>query len=170
MLLVSFIMLRREAKESAEADPWQDHNIAMLEAGAEPLPESVPDSLKGGQILDFGFLPDRDNAGQRVWLLRFKDSYPNVRLVQDVESGEVEIMAADQIKVFLGDGQDVTGLKPMLDELELRLRMFNRKEKLAVVGVLHTGIGAVPETLAAIKKWPELFLSAEPDWIVFKGE
>ena len=66
MLLVSFIMLRREAKESAEADPWQDHNIAMLEAGAEPLPESVPDSLKGGQILDFGFLPDRDNAGQHV--------------------------------------------------------------------------------------------------------
>jgi hypothetical protein len=58
----------------------------------------------------------------------------------------------------------------MLDELGLRLRMFNRKEKIAVVGVLHTGIAAVPDTLDAIQPWAELFDQAEPDWILFKGE
>ena len=168
MVLVSFITMRREAKQDAANDPWLQHNVAMVEAGAAQLPDTVPEPLKIGRMLDFGYLPNEENASERVWLLRFKDSYPNVRLVQDVESEELTFMAADQIKVLLGDGQDVTGLKPMLDDLGLRLRMFNRKEKLAVVGVLHTGIGAVPETMEAIQPWSELFESVEPDWILLK--
>jgi len=168
MVLVSFIMMRREAKENAANDPWLQHNVAMVEAGAAPLPDSVPESIKKGRMLDFGYLPDEETATERVWLLRFKDSYPNVRLVQYLESEELAFMAADQIMVLLYDQQDVTGLKPMLDELGLHLRMFNRKEKLTVGGILHTGIGAVPETIEAVRSWSQRFERVDPDWILFK--
>lgn len=170
LVMVSFIMSRRAAKEEAGADPWIEHNVAMVEAGADPLPETVPASLAKGRILDFGYLPEREGAAERVWLLRFKESYPNVRLVEHLETRALSIMAADQVKVILREGQDVTGLTPMLDALGLRLRMFNREEKLAVVGVLNTGIAAVPETLEAIQRWSALFASAEPDAIVFKDQ
>jgi hypothetical protein len=57
----------------------------------------------------------------------------------------------------LAEGVDVTKLKPMLDELGLRLRMFNRKEDLAVIGVLNTQIDAVPSTIEALQPWSDLF-------------
>ena len=60
-------------------------------------------------------------------------------------------MAADQVKVRLAEGVDVTDLKPMIDALGIRLRMFNRKERAVVLGVLHTGIDAVPDTLEALR-------------------
>jgi len=170
MLLVSLIMSRRAAREQANPDPWVSHNAAMVEAGAAPLPEAVHSSITQGLIIDYGLLPDEEDPEERVWLMQFEGSYPNVRIVEDIDSGELSYMAADQVKVELREAVDVTKLKPMLDELGLRLRMFNRKEKLAVLGVLHTGIGAVPDTLEAIQPWADLFNEAEPDWILFKGE
>jgi hypothetical protein len=170
MMLVSLIMSRRAEREQASVDPWAAHNVAMLEAGAEALPERVPASMQQGLILDYGLLPGESDPRERVWLLNFKESYPYVRVVEEIPTGKLTYMAADQIKLSLADGVDVTALKPMLDELGLRLRMFNRKEKIAVVGVLHTGIAAVPDTLDAIQPWAELFDQAEPDWILFKGE
>jgi hypothetical protein len=79
-------------------------------------------------------------------------------------------MAADQISIHLAEGVDVTKLKPMLDELGLRLRMFNRKEDLAVIGVLNTQIDAVPTTLEALQPWSDLFESAEADLLRFQGQ
>lgn len=170
MLLLSLIMSRRASREQARADPWLDHNVAMVEAGAEPLPERVPASIQEGRMIDYGLSPDATDPRERVWLLNFKESYPYVRVVENMATGDLTYMAADQIKLSLAEGVDVTALKPMLDQLGLRLRMFNRKEGIAVVGVLHTGIAAVPDTLDAIQQWLELFEKAEPDWILFKGE
>lgn len=170
MMMVSLIMSRRAARDQAKTDPWLSHNAAMVEAGARPLPERVPPSIQQGLIIDYGLLPEEADARERAWLLKFEESYPNVRVVENLAAGELFYMAADQIKIKLAEGVDVTELKPMLDELGLRLRMFNRKEEIAVVGVLHTGISAVPDTLAAIQPWADLFQKAEPDWILFKGE
>lgn len=170
MILVSLIMSRRAAREQGRVDPWLEHNEEMVEAGAEPLPQQVPSSIREGRIIDYGMLPDEAEPRERVWLLNFDESYPYVRVIQNITTGELSYMAADQIKIVLAEEVDVTELKPMLDQLGLRLRMFNRKEKIAVVGVLHTGISSVPDTLAAIHPWSELFEKAEPDWILFKGE
>ncbi|WP_146209211.1 hypothetical protein [Coraliomargarita sinensis] len=170
LILVSLIMSRRAARDQAKVDPWLEHNAAMLDAGAEPLPKKVPGSIQKGLIIDYGELPAEGEPVHRVWLLRFEGSYPNVRIVEDIASGELRYMAADQIKLRLAKDVDVTELKPMLDELGLRLRMFNRKEKIAVLGVLHTGISAVPDTIQAIEPWSDLIERVEPDWILFKGE
>lgn len=170
MMMVSLIMSRRAAREQANADPWLSHNADMVEAGAAPLPKGVHASIRQGLIIDYGLLPNEEDAQERVWLMKFEGSYPNVRVVETIRDSGIRYMAADQIKLGLADGVDVTELKPMLDELELRLRMFNRKEKLAVVGVLHTGISAVPDTLEAVQPWSKFFEKAEPDWILFKGE
>jgi len=62
----------------------------------------------------------------------------------------------------------VTALLPMLEALELRLRMFNRKDQIAVVGVLSTQIDAVPATIEALQPYSELFRSVGPDMIEFK--
>ena len=170
MLLVSIILSRRSAKEEANADPWVAHNIEMIAAGAEPLPDAMPASIHKGRIIDFGYLPNAEAPQQRVWLLKFKESYPYVRAVEDMTSGQFSYMAADQISLQIAEGVDVTELKPMLDELGLRLRMFNRKERLAVIGVLSTQIDAVPATVAAVQPWSELFDSAQADELKFKGQ
>lgn len=167
-LLVSVILTRRTAREEVAQDPWLEHNEAMVAAGAEPLPSSVPLSMQAGRILDFGHLPASEPALEKVWLLNFDESYPYVRVVQNIQSGAIEYMAADQVAVHLADGVDVTELKPALDELGLRLRMFNRKQQLAVVGVLHTGLDAVPATIQALQSAAALAQSIEPDRIQFK--
>ncbi|MGZ0706770.1 hypothetical protein ACWPKO_00345 [Coraliomargarita sp. W4R53] len=169
-LLVSVLLSRRSAREQAAEDPWVTHNAEMIAAGAEPLPIEMPASIHEGQIIKFGYLPNEEAAEERVWLLNFKESYPYVRAVESVESGEFSYMAADQISIYLAEGVDVTELKPMLDELGLRLRMFNRKESIAVIGVLSTEIDAVPATIAAIQAWSDLFVSAQADVLRFKGQ
>ena len=58
----------------------------------------------------------------------------------------------------------------MLDELGLRLRMFNRKEGLAVIGVLNTQIDAVPSTIEALQPWSDLFEFVEADVLRFQGQ
>lgn len=170
MLLVSMLLSRRAAKEEAAVDPWVVHNAEAVETGnAEPLPAGMPASIHKGRIIDFGYLPDAEAPEERVWLLNFEKSYPYVRAVEDLTSGEFRYMAADQISIELGEGVDVTELKPMLDELGLRLRMFNRKERLAVVGVISTQIDAVPATIEAVQPWSDLFVTAEPDVLRFQS-
>ena len=100
--------------------------------------------------------------------LNFKKKYPFVRVTEDLQTGAFEYMAADQIKLKLADGIDVTELKPMLEALNLRLRMFNRKEQIAVIGVLNTEIDAVPVTIEAVQPYATLFSKAEPDFLEFK--
>ena len=88
--------------------------------------------------------------------------------MENILSGEFRYMAADQISILLSEGVDVTELKPMLDELGLRLRMFNRKEGLAVIGVLNTQIDAVPNTIQAVQPWGSLFVRAQADILHFQ--
>jgi hypothetical protein len=169
LVLVSMLISRRSAKEKAAEDPWLTHNAEMIAAGAEPLPAAMPASIHQGRIIEYGYLPNAEAPEERVWLLNFKESYPYVRAVEEIASGEFSYMAADQISIYLADGVDVTELKPMLDELGLRLRMFNRKESIAVIGVLNTQIDAVPATIAAVQPWSDLFVSAQPDVLRFKA-
>jgi hypothetical protein len=113
-------------------------------------------------------LPSEAEAQSKVWHLNFAESYPYVRVEEDLSTGEFSYMAADQILIELTEGVDVTALKPMLDELGLRLRMFNRKDQIAVVGVLSTQIDAVPATIEAVRAYAELFRAVGPDVIEFK--
>ena len=170
MLLVWMILARRTAREEAAVDPWVEHNAQAIADGAEPMPEGMPASMQKGRIINFGHLPDAENPETRVWLLSFEESYPYVRVVQHLETGKFSYMAADQISLHMAEGVDVTKLKPMLDELGLRLRMFNRKENLAVIGVLSTQIDAIPATIEAVQPWAKLFKSAEPDRLRFQGQ
>jgi len=170
ILLVSMILSRRSAKEAAAQDPWVMHNVEAVAGGAEPLPEGMPASIHKGRIIDFGYLPNAESPSQRVWLLNFDKSYPYVRAVETISSGKFSYMAADQITIQLADDVDVTKLKPMLDELGLRLRMFNRKEEIAVIGVINTQIDAVPATIKAVQPWSDLFVSARADELQFKGQ
>ncbi|WP_269522461.1 hypothetical protein [Coraliomargarita parva] len=166
--LVSVIMMRRNAREQAAVDPWAVQQQAALALGYEPLPKTVPEVMAQGTVINYGVLPSEAAPEERVWLLNFTESYPYVRVVEQIESGALSFMAADQVLLELADGVDVTALKPMLDELGLRMRMFNRKERVAVIGVLSTQIDAVPATLEAIQPWASLFVNAEPDYIKFR--
>lgn len=168
LLIVSFMIMRRAAKSSQAEDPWYAHHQQVSASGVEALPASVEVAMLAGELLRFGYLPGADAPLERVWLLQFRKSYPYVRVVETIETGEIHYMAADQIKVKLAPGVDVTDLKPVLEELGVRLRMFNRKENVAVLGVLHTGIDAVPETLQAMTAWQHLYSISEPDWIQFR--
>lgn len=169
-LLVSMILSRRASREEATVDPWVTHNTKAVAGGAESLPNNMPASIQKGRIIDFGYLPDIEEAEERVWLLNFDKTYPYIRVVETIATGEFSFMAADQISIYLAEGVDVTELKPMLDDLGLRLRMFNRKKGLAVIGVLNTQIDAVPATIEAIQSWSDLFESAEADVLRFQGQ
>ena len=100
----------------------------------------------------------------------FPESYPYVRVVETLSDGNLNYMAADQVKVRLAEGVDVTDLKPMIDALGIRLRMFNRKERAVVLGVLHTGIDAVPDTLEALRPWRISFLQRNRTGFAFGAE
>lgn len=166
-VLVSAILMRRSLLDG-ERDPWERHQEEAAEAGAPALPERVPESIHEGRLLSFGYLPSGEKRKERVWLLRFEDRYPHVRVVEDLETGALRYMAADQIVLEMADGVDVTELRPMLEELGLQLRMFNRGEGVAVISVLGRSIDAVPETLDAVRPWSGLFSSARPDELRFR--
>jgi hypothetical protein len=167
MVLVSVLISRRSEKAKQAVDPWVLHNRDVIDAGAaEPLPSKLPDVLQAGMILDFGYLPSGSEVPQaRVWLMNFKDSYPYVRVVEQLSDGAIEYMAADQILIVLKPGIDVTELKPILDTLGLRVRMFNRKEHILVVGVISTEIDAVDQTIELLRPWSEKYSSISPDFI-----
>ena len=169
-LLVSMILSRRASKGEAAIDPWVIHNMEAVAGGAEPLPDHMPVSIQKGRIIGFGYLPDEEKAEERVWLLNFDKTYPYIRVVETIATGETIFMAADQISIYLSEGVDVTELKPILDELGLRLRMFNRKEGLAVIGVLNTQIDAVPSMIEALQPWSDLFEFVEADVLRFQGQ
>lgn len=169
LLMVSAILMRRAARETAVvADPWAYHLKNAATADAEPLPSQVEPAMLLGTVLRFGYQPDATEARERVWILSFDDSYPYVRIVEDQVSGELTYMAADQLQIKLADGVDVAELSPALDALGLRLRNFNRKYNRVVVGVLHTGLQAVPDTIVALEPWSALIEKAEPDYIQFR--
>jgi hypothetical protein len=168
--MVSMILSHRVSKREATIDPWVIHNMEAVECGAEPLPDYMPASIRKGLIIGFGYLPNEEKAEERVWLLNFDNTYPHIRVVETIATGESSFMAADQISIYLSEGVDVTELKPMLDELGLRLRMFNRKEGLAVIGVLNIQIDAVPSTIEALQPWSDLFESVEADVLYFQGQ
>jgi hypothetical protein len=54
-------------------------------------------------------LPDIEEAEERVWLLNFDKTYPYIRVVETIATGEFSFMAADQISIYLAEGVDVTG-------------------------------------------------------------
>ena len=168
MTLVSMILMRRAALRDTSPDSNLDPAYLTTVATMEALPLNIESVLLKGQILDFGYLPSDLDRQQRVWLLQFKKSYPHVRVVQSLESGALVYSAADQIKLTLRPDIDVTDLSPMLKALELRLRNFNRKHNIAIIGVLDTEIDAVPRTIEAIHKWNHLYQSADPDFIIFR--
>ena len=170
MLLVTFIMMRRAADEERAADAWADRSGEAVAAGYEPLPEALPAPLRRGVVIDFGYLPNQAEAVRRVWILHFRKSYPFVRVVEDMATGELDMMAADQVVFELAEGHDVTELQPMLDQLGLRVRNFNRRENVLVTGVLDRSINAVPTTLEAAEPWAELFETARPDTILVLEE
>lgn len=165
-LMVFMILARRSDRSAADFPAIQEAHADL--SGSQPLPPTVPESIQKGRIIDFGYLPDDERPQQKVWLLHFKESYPYVRVVEEIESGTLSYMAADQVLIHLADNVDVTALKPMLKQLGLRLRMFNRKEDLAVVGVLHRGIAAIPETIESLQPWKRLFIKVQPDRIEFQ--
>jgi hypothetical protein len=168
MILVWMILMRRELREDTGVDPWVAHNAAAVEEGAEPIPEGMAEPILKGRIIGFGTLPSEAAPQERVWLLSFEESYPFVRAVEDIETGQFRYMAADQICIRLREGNDVTALKPMLAELDLRMRMFNRAESLAVISVLSSEIDGVPATLEAVQPWSHLFETAYADELRFQ--
>ncbi|NCG09258.1 MAG: hypothetical protein GWO81_06785 [Verrucomicrobia bacterium] len=169
LLMVTAILMRRAAREEAAiADPWAHHIEAAAAVAAEPLPPEVEPAMLKGTLLGFGQLPASGTPRERVWIMNFEDSYPYVRIVQELQSGTLHYMAADQIKLKLAPGVDVAELSPLLDTLGLRLRNFNRKHGVVVLGVLNTSLEAVPQTLAALEPWAELIERAEPDTIRFR--
>ncbi|MEM8867797.1 MAG: hypothetical protein AAGC73_05975 [Verrucomicrobiota bacterium] len=105
---------------------------------------------------------------QKIWLLNFEKSYPYVRVRQWLETGEIEVSAADQVVIELAEEVDVTALKPALDALGLRIRNFNRKEGIAVVSVIDRKLDAVPRTIEALQAWSTLFVSVRADEIQFR--
>ncbi len=168
LIIVSILLSWRAAQEAVAVDPWMSGDREGLDSGVLSIPDSVHESIRKGQIIRFGTLPVDAKPTERVWLLNFEKSYPYVRVVESIEDGSLTYMAADQVLIKLKADVDVTQLKPMLDSLELRLRMFNRKEHIAVVGVVSTEIDAVPETLNALLPHSDLFEEATADFIKFQ--
>ncbi|CAI8331055.1 MAG: Uncharacterised protein [Opitutia bacterium UBA7350] len=169
LLMVSAILMRRAARDDVVvADPWGYHINNAATANAEHLPIKVQPAMLVGKILRFGYLPNVNHPQERIWILSFDDSYPYVRIVENLESGKLRYMAADQIQIKLADGVDVAELSPALEALGLRLRNFNRKHNLVVTGVLNTSLQAVPDTISALEPWASLIEHAGPDLIRFR--
>jgi hypothetical protein len=101
--------------------------------------------------------------------LQFKKSYPFVRIVEDLNTGDCLVMAADQILLYLEEGVDVTAVKSLLDANGLKVRMFNRNKNIVVIGVLNNGVDAVPMTLELVSAWTSLVEQAMPDFIEIRS-
>ena len=69
-------------------------------------------------------------------------------------------MAADQVLIYLKEGVDVTDFQPMLKELGLNVRMFNRDKNIMVIDVLNRELDAIPQTPKHSVLWKSLFESA----------
>lgn len=159
-LLVSILVSRREAFKEASDATWTGPGIAFE---GPPLPDEVEPVLREGRLLYHSVLPEG-----AVWVVGFTDRYPFVRVVWNAQTNTFEYMAADQVIIQMHDGVDVAVLKPILDKLGVRMRMFNRRENVAVIGTVSSGASAVPDTLVALEAYADLFLHASPDPIRFR--
>ena len=87
MVLVSVIFMRRAAFRDKYYDSFQDPIYPATVRRVEALPQDIEEVMLQGRILDFGYLPSDLDRQQRVWLIKFKKSYPHVRVVQSLASG-----------------------------------------------------------------------------------
>jgi hypothetical protein len=159
-VLVSILVGRREAFKEASDATWTGPGI---EFEGPPLPDGVESVLDEGRLLFHWASPE-----ESVWVVGFTDRYPFVRVVWSAQTDAFTYMAADQVVIQMREGVDVAALKPALDQLGVRIRMFNRRENVAVIGTISSGANAVPDTLLALEQFADLFISATPDPIRFR--
>ena len=162
-LLVSVYLNNRQNNASLlEAErmsysQWPEH--------VRPFPETVPSAFLKGALIDYGLIGNNEQEAVYIWILEFSKSYPYVCISQKLNSGEIEIKAADQVIIHTREDIDITMLKPELDKLGLKVRMFNRSRNMMVIEVLNRDLNAISETLEAIKPWSHLYTSATADYI-----
>jgi hypothetical protein len=159
-VLVSILVGRRDAFKEASEATWSGPGLAF---DGPPLPDGAEPVLSEGRLLYHSAGPE-----ESVWVVGFTDRYPYVRVVWHEQTGTFDYMAADQVVIHVRDGVDVASLKPVLDELGVRMRMFNRRENVVVIGTVSSGVSAVPDTLAALEPFADLFEHAGPDPIRFR--
>lgn len=153
--------------KSAQADTEQQTAQQYSETEAQlPFPESLPEVFTQGRVLVSGSQTNAEGEGETIWIVEYKKSYPFVRIVENHVRGSLEMMAADQVLLYLNEGVDVTDLQPALNSIGLRVRMFNRDEQVMVVSVLNDALNAVPQTLEALEPWSDLLESSTPDYII----
>ena len=70
-----------------------------LEIWSPGVPQHVHPVLLKGRVIDCGFLPDSIDPVEKIWIVRFDKHYPFVRVVQDINTQELNYMAADQVIV-----------------------------------------------------------------------
>jgi len=166
--ILALLMARRHGSDRP-ASTWNGRTAERTAPDAEALPGEAPSSLRDGRVLMHGRWPSGEQATHEVWVLGFDNSYPFVRVTRHLRTGELAYMAADQVVVEIREGADVTDLKPILEQLQLRLRTFNRSEDVCVVGVVSRGIGAVPKTIEALEPFDDVVAEAREDTIIFRG-
>lgn len=162
-VVISFYWQMKSAHSDAKQDMDRAHSEIEMEL---PFPESLPQVFAQGRILLSGSLKNAEGEVESIWIVEYKKSYPFVRIVQNHTRNSLEIMAADQILLYLNKGVDVTDLQPALNALGLRVRMFNRDEHVMVVSVLDNSLNAVPQTLEALEPWSYLLESCSADYII----
>ena len=155
--------LKKEKEEEKVSDAWSE-----LDDDVPKLPNSLPNVFLKGILIASGTLINENGEEEKIWIMEFKSSYPFVRIVENISQDTLKVMAADQILIHLKEGIDVTDVQPMLKELGLNVRMFNRDKNIIVISVLNRELDSIPKTIAALRPWDKLFDSASPDFIQVK--
>ena len=163
ILVSSYLQFKENKRVTGQASESISNSLE-----ANPLPDSVPSVFSEGALFDYAEI-NEDGRSERIWLLQFNKSYPFVRIVEDLNTGDCLIMAADQILLYLEAGVDVTEVKSLLDANALKVRMFNRNKNIVVIGVLNNGVDAVPMTLELVSVWTDLVAQATPDYIELRS-
>ena len=78
-------------------------------------------------------LLNRNGEDENIWIMEYKSSYPFVRVVENIPQQTLEVMAADQVLIYLKEGVDGTDFQPMLRDSRLNVRMFNRDKNVMVI-------------------------------------
>lgn len=155
--------LKKEQAEEEILSAWSE-----LGEGVPQLPKSLPNVFLKGSLMASGTLMNLNGEQENIWIMEYKSSYPYVRIVENIAEKTHVVMAADQVLIYLKEGVDVTDFQPMLRELGLNVRMFNRDKNIMVIDVLNRELDAIPQTLEALSPWKSLFESASPDFIQVK--
>ena len=163
ILVSSYLQFKENKRVTGQATEAISNSLK-----ANPLPSSVPPVFSEGSLFDYAEIVE-EGRSERIWLLQFKKSYPFVRIVEDLNTGDCLVMAADQILLYLEEEVDVTAVKSLLDANGLKVRMFNRNKNIVVIGVLNNGVDAVPMTLELVSAWTGLVEQAMPDFIEIRS-